>query len=102
WAEAAVRHSVSISAEEALQQNIIEVVAPDLTNLLRQIDGRSVATPAGTVTLHTAGARPVEKPMRLTERILHVITDPDIAYLLFTLAMVGLVAELYHPGLILP
>lgn len=102
WAEAAVRQSVSITAAEALDQRVIDLVAPNLGDLLRQLDGREVATSSGTVTLHTAGADIVEQPMRFGERLLHVITDPNIAYLLFTLAMVGLVAELYHPGLIFP
>ena len=102
WAEAAVRQSVSITAREALDEKVIDVVARDLDDLLRQLDGRRVVTSGGATTLHTAGAVIVEQPMRLGERLLHVITDPNIAYLLFTLAMVGLVAELYHPGMILP
>lgn len=102
WAEAAVRQSASITATEALDQRVIDLVATDLDDLLRQLDGRQLVTSAGAVTLNTTGAKVVEQPMRFGERLLHVITDPNIAYLLFTLAMVGLVAELYHPGLIFP
>jgi membrane-bound serine protease (ClpP class) len=102
WTEAAVRRSVSLTASEALQQNVIDIVARDLGDLLQQLDGRQVAAATETVTLHTEGAEIVDQPMKLGERLLHVITDPNIAYVLFTLAMVGLVAELYHPGLIFP
>ncbi len=102
WAEAAVRQSVSIIAAEALEENVIDIVARDMDDLLSQLDGRQVATTAGRTTLHTAQPEIVHEPMPLGDRLLHVITDPNIAYLLFTLAMVGLVAELYHPGLIFP
>jgi membrane-bound serine protease (ClpP class) len=102
WAESAVRQSASITATEALDQKVIDVVAHDLDDLLVQLDGRQVTSAGHTVTLHTAGAEIVDQPMRFGERLLHVITDPNIAYLLFTLAMIGLVAELYHPGLIFP
>ena len=98
WVEQAVRQSVSITSNEALEENVIDLVARDLDELLRLLDGRTIATPAGEVTLRTAGASIVESPMRLTERILHAITDPNIAYILFTLGVVGLMAELYNPG----
>jgi membrane-bound serine protease (ClpP class) len=102
WVEQAVRRSVSITAAEALEQDVVDLVARDLDELLRRLDGRQLRTSAGEVTLRTAGARLVEEPMRLHERMLHVITDPNVAYLLFTIAMVGIMAELYNPGMIFP
>jgi membrane-bound serine protease (ClpP class) len=102
WAEEAVRQSVSITAAEALDQNVIDVVARDLDELLRWVNGRRVRTAAGEMTVRTHGARVTEHPMRLHERILHVITEPNIAFLLFSIAMVGLMAELYNPGMIFP
>jgi membrane-bound serine protease (ClpP class) len=102
WAEAAVRRSVSITAAEALDEDVIDLVARDRNELLRRLDGRDVRTSAGEVTVRTAGASLVERPMQLHERLLHVITDPNIAYLLFTIAMVGIMAELYSPGMIFP
>ena len=102
WAEEAVRRSVSITATEALERDVIDLIAPDLDKLLRQLDGRQVRTAAGQVTVRTAAARLIEQPMRLHERLLHVITDPNVAYLLFTIAMVGIMAELYNPGMIFP
>jgi membrane-bound serine protease (ClpP class) len=102
WAEQAVRESVSITAHEALEQNVIDLVATDLDDLLRQLDGRQVMTTAGEVTLKTADAQTVQAPMTLPEQILHTIADPNIAYMLFTIGMVGLIAELYNPGTLFP
>lgn len=102
WAEQAVRESVSITAEEALDQRVIDLVVGDLESLLRELDGRQVSTAGGEVTLRTAGAPAVEKPMSLPERILQTIADPNVAYILFTLGVIGLIAELYNPGALFP
>ena len=102
WAEAAVRESVSITAEEALDQNVIDLVARDMNDLLAQLDGRSVTTAAGTVTLETADVSLVERPMSFPERLLQTITDPNIAYVLFTIGVIGIIAELYNPGSLFP
>jgi membrane-bound serine protease (ClpP class) len=102
WAELAVRRSVSITAQEALETKVIDLVADDLDALLPRLDGRRVQTAAGAVGLHTAGARVVERPMNLPERILHAIADPNIAYLLLSIGFIGIIAELYNPGIIFP
>ncbi len=102
WAERAVRESVSITAAEALKLDVINLVAADLAELLRRIDGREVKTAAGVVTLETAAARIVERQMSLPERILQTIADPNIAYILFTIGVIGLIAELYNPGMLFP
>ncbi|MBZ5715663.1 NfeD family protein [Nannocystis pusilla] len=102
WAESAVRESASVTAAEALERGVIDVVAADLDALLGALDGRVVETARGPVALRTVGAEVTATPMHPTERILHVLTDPNIAYLLFILGMVGLVAELYNPGMVVP
>lgn len=102
WAERAVLESVSITAGEALEQNVIDLVARDLRELLLELEGRPVATTRGTVVLRTAGARVVEHPIGFAGRVLQVITDPNIAYILFTLGLIGLIAELYNPGMLFP
>jgi membrane-bound serine protease (ClpP class) len=102
WAELAVRRSVSITAQEALETKVIDMVVDDLDALLPRLDGRRVKTAAGVVGLRTPGARVVERPMNLPERILHAIADPNIAYLLLSIGFIGIIAELYNPGIIFP
>jgi len=102
WAEEAVRRSVSITAEEALKLNVIDLVAADLPQVLARINGREVVTASGKVTLQTAQAPLRERPMSWPERILMALADPNIAYILFTLGSIGLIAELYNPGSIFP
>jgi membrane-bound serine protease (ClpP class) len=102
WAEQAVRESVSITAEEAVQQNVVDLTATSLEDLLAQIDGREVTTPTGQVTLRTADAPVVELTMTVPERILQVITDPNIAFILLTVGAIGIIAELYNPGALFP
>ncbi len=102
WAEKAVRTSVSATEREALKLGIIDLVADNLPQLLERIDGREVRTAAGPVTLRTRGAvvRPVEIGWR--DKFLAVITDPNVAYVLLMLGMLGLFFELANPGVILP
>ena len=102
WAEQAVRESVSITAEEALDQGVIDLIASDLDDLLQKIDGRRLVTAEGEVILRTAEASVVERPMNLVEGILHAITDPNVAYILFTIGVIGIIAELYNPGALFP
>jgi membrane-bound serine protease (ClpP class) len=102
WPEQAVRKSVSISAQRALELKVIDLIAVDQRQLLREVNGRTVSTVNGPVTLHTIGAEPVPVPMGFVERLLHVITDPNIAYLLFLVGLIGIAAEFYHPGAFLP
>jgi len=102
WAEEAVRESVSIIAREAVELQVVDLVADDLTDLLDEIDGREVTTADGPVILRTRGApvRPIG--MNFAERLLHVIVDPNIAYLLLSIGTLALTAEFYHPGAIFP
>ena len=102
WAEQAVRKSVSIREDEAVRIGVIDVVATDVPELLAKIDGREVILPHQTVTLRTRGAAIEEDPRTLLEVFLHLITDPQIAVLLFTLGTYGLIIELSNPSLIFP
>ncbi len=102
WAEKAVRQSVSATEGEALKLKVIDLVASSTAVLLDAIDGRSVKTPKGDVVLRTKGAevRPIEISFR--DRVLNVITDPNVAYILMMLGLLGLFFELSNPGVILP
>lgn len=102
WAERAVRQSVSITEREAVRLRVVDLVAESLPDLLQKIDGRTVRTKRGMVTLatRTAEIRPIEVGLR--DRILNIITDPNVAYVLMMLGMIGLLAELYNPGAIFP
>jgi membrane-bound serine protease (ClpP class) len=102
WAEKAVRASVSATEQEALKLGIIDLIASSVPELLEKADGRQVKTPGGTVTLRTKGA--VVQPIGVgwRDRFLAIITDPNIAYILLMLGMLGLFFELANPGVILP
>ena len=102
WAEKAVRQSVSATEREAVRLHIVDLVADSTADLLDKIDGRVVKTPTGEVVLHTRGAaiRPIGIGFR--DRVLNIITDPNVAYVLMMLGMLGLFFELSTPGVILP
>ncbi len=102
WAEKAVRQSVSITEREALRLRVVDLIAESVPDLLDKIDGRTVKMAHGTVTLATRGAvvRPIEIGFR--DRFLNVITDPNVAYILMMLGMLGLFFELSNPGVVLP
>jgi membrane-bound serine protease (ClpP class) len=102
WVEQAVRESISVTAHEALGANIIDLIAADLKELLVKLDRRTIVVSSGMVTLQTRDIQVVKKPMRLPEKILHTITDPNIAYLLITIGFIGIIAELISPGLYFP
>jgi len=102
WAEDAVRKSVSATATEALRLKIIDVVAENRADLLAKIDGRTVETGAGKITLKTKTAKIVEVEMGLRDKVLSVISNPTIAYILLILGMAGMYFELSTPGAILP
>ena len=102
WAEKAVRESASLTAREAVEAQVVDLIADDLTDLLEKIDGRKVTMATGERILATKGAKPHPVPMSLPQQILHAIVDPNIAYLLFTIGVWALIAEFYHPGAILP
>jgi membrane-bound serine protease (ClpP class) len=102
WAEKAVRQAVSITEREAVKLKVVDLIADSLPDLLDKLDGRVVKLPKATVTLATKGApvRPIEIGLR--DRVLNVITDPNVAYILMMLGMLGLFFELSNPGVVLP
>ena len=102
WAEDAVRKSVSVTEREAVDLKIIDLIADDLPSLLQKLDGRRVVLASGPVSLRTAGAPVEDFPMGWRLEMLKTLSDPNIAYLLMTVGMIGLLAELYNPGAILP
>jgi len=102
WAERAVREAVSLPAEEARKINVIDVVAEDVPALLKALDGRSVKVGSETRTLHTAGlsAETIEPDWRT--RVLSVLTNPSIAYMMVLIGIYALIFEFSNPGFILP
>jgi membrane-bound serine protease (ClpP class) len=102
WAEDAVRKSVSATEKEALKLNVIDHVSERLDDLLVAIDGLAVTTATGKVTLRTKGAEVKRIEMGLGDKILKVISDPTVAYMLMMLGLAGLYFELSTPGAILP
>ncbi|MBC9908998.1 nodulation protein NfeD [Chitinophaga varians] len=102
WAEQSVRKSLSITENEALAKKVIDLVATNQQELLGRIDGRSVKTSAGIRVLHTKDAKITTLRMDATERILSLLTDPNIIYITLLLGFYGILFELYNPGAILP
>jgi len=102
WAERAVREAVSLSASEALKMKVIDLVAENVPDLLRRLDGRKLKVSDAERVLRTAGvvATPVEPDWRT--RFLSVVTDPSIAYVLILLGIYALVFEFSNPGLVFP
>lgn len=102
WAEQAVREAVSLTAAEALHIGVIDLIADDIADLLRQVDGRTVTTATGErkIAATDIALETIEPDWR--NRLLGVISDPNIAYILLLLGIYGLVFELANPGFILP
>jgi membrane-bound serine protease (ClpP class) len=102
WAEQAVRQSSSLPAKEALKKNVIDIVATDMTDLLKQINGRKVEVQGITKVLHTTGltVQPLEPDWR--SELLSVLTDPNVAYILMLIGIYGLIFEFANPGTIVP
>jgi membrane-bound serine protease (ClpP class) len=102
WAENAVRKSVSATEKEALKLKVIDLIADDVPALLKSINGRTVTLTTGPVTLHTDDAALHDYPMSLRLTLIKTLSDPNIAYILMTVGTIGLMAEMYNPGAILP
>ena len=102
WAEQAVRQSVSITEQEALRLHVVDLIADSPRDLLAKVDGRSVTTAAGSRRLATRNATIVEVPMDVTEQLLLLLSDPNVGFILMTIAMYGIIIELNAPGLVFP
>jgi membrane-bound serine protease (ClpP class) len=99
WAEEAVRESVSITAEEALELGVIDYIAEDLDELLVKIDGKTLEKLGKTYAIKSAGITPSEINMNFITRFLHIISNPNIAYILMSLGTLGIIYEFSQPGL---
>jgi membrane-bound serine protease (ClpP class) len=102
WAEKAVVKSVSITDEEAVKLNVVDFISPDLQNLLAKIDGKVVKLNGVTRTLQTKGVHPQPIQMSWRDKLLDIISNPTIAYILLMLGIYGIFFELSSPGAILP
>ncbi|HTN73023.1 MAG TPA: nodulation protein NfeD [Methylomirabilota bacterium] len=102
WAIQAVRKSVSITEQDALKKNVIDIVAKDIDDLLNQADGRKVDLDGRKQALAVKGARVDRYEMSLKQKIINVIADPNISYLLLMAGILGLYMEFSHPGVMFP
>ena len=102
WAEKAVRSSVSATEREAVKLKVVDLIADSVPDLLAKVDGRVVKTSKGMVTLHTREATLKRIEVRFRDRFLAFISDPNVAYILMMVGMLGIFFELSTPGAILP
>jgi membrane-bound serine protease (ClpP class) len=100
WAEQAVRKADNLTAQEALEQNVIDVIAPTLPALLDEVDGMTTK-PDGKV-LHTANAQVEHVEMGLWKSLLDLLIDPNLIALMLSIGVLGIVVELWNPGLVFP
>ena len=102
WAVDSVRKSVSVTADEALKKNVIDIISPDIPSLLSEIDGKEIKASGQSVRLETAGAKTERLEMSLRQKVVNILSTPDIAFLLLSLGSLGIFLEFYNPGLIFP
>ena len=102
WAEESVRKSSSITATEALKKHVIDLIAPDLDSLVKEMDGRKVKLPGGEKILSTKGSVITRIAMNAKQKLVNILSTPDIAFLLLSLGSLGLLLEFYNPGLVFP
>lgn len=102
WAESAVRESESVTAEQARQLGVVDLICQDLDQLLEAIHGRQVETSQGTVVLETKGVELRRIDLGFRYRVLNIISNPNVAYILLILGFYGIFFELSHPGAFLP
>ena len=102
WPDDAVRRSISLTETEALAARVSDLTAPTLLDLLAAVNGRVVKVTGGTVTLHTTAVEIRRVPMTIVDRVLGYIVNPDLAYILLVLGILGVIFELTSPGAIAP
>lgn len=102
WAERAVREAVSLSAEQALKEKVIDLIAEDVADLLAKLEGRRLKTAQGEVRLATRGVSPTALEPDWRSRLLQVIGDPSVAYILMLIGIYGLIYEFANPGFGVP
>ncbi len=102
WAEKAVREAASLSAREALRLHVIDLMAETVDELLAAADGRKVKFRGGERVLHTAGVKVVEVEPDAITRLLAVLSNPNVAFILMLMGIYGIIFEFLHPGTVLP
>ncbi|MBI5033757.1 MAG: nodulation protein NfeD [Chloroflexi bacterium] len=102
WAAKAVESSVAATAQEALDQKVIDLIATDVNDLLNKIDGKTVKTVAGEFKLNTQRAGINNLDMNIAELLLHTIVDPNLALILLQIGLLAIAVELYNPGATIP
>jgi membrane-bound serine protease (ClpP class) len=102
WAERAVREAASLSAQEALKLNVIDLIAADLDELLQKLDGWQIAIDGGELTLATSEHTITRLEPDWRTELLTIITNPNIAYILMLIGIYGIILEFYTPGMMLP
>ena len=102
WAAKSVKESASIPAKDALDKNVVDIVAESMDDLLLKADGRTVETKKGKVTLKLKGKKKVEIDMPFKYKLLSYLSDPNVAYLLMMIGIYGILFEIYSPGSIFP
>lgn len=102
WAEKAVREAASVTAREALELGVIDILAEDIDDLLTQMDGRVVNTAAGEVTLKTKAIKLTRVEPTFVEKLLGFISNPNVAVILMSLATTGIIIEMWNPGAVFP
>ena len=102
WAANAVQSSVAATAQEALDQHVIDFIATDVNDLLNKMDGRTVKTAAGEVTLHTNRVGIINLDMNIAEVFLHFLVNPTLAAILLQLGILAITIEVYNPGATFP
>lgn len=102
WAANAVQNSVAATAQEALNLKVIDLMANDLNDLLNKIDGRTVKTAAGEITLHTQRAGINNLDMNIAETFFHILVNPNLAAILLQVGLLAIAVELYNPGATIP
>lgn len=102
WAANAVQSSVAATAQEALDQHVVDLMATDMNDLLNKIDGKTVKTAAGDMTLHTQRVGVVNIDMGIAEYFLHTLIDPNVALILLQIGLLAIAVELYNPGATIP
>lgn len=102
WAERFVREAATLTAQEALHEGVVDMIAPDLATLLRQAEGRTVHLTTGNAVLHLGAARIMSFSPTWRERLLMVLGDPQLAYVLLLVGLYGIIMEFIHPGTAIP
>src|SRR3990172_8702396 len=100
WAEKSVREAATLTADEALKERVVDVVARDVDDLLAQIDGRTIGVPAGEVRLRTKGGSLSVLEATMRTKLLSVLADPNVAFVLLLIGIYGILFEFWTPGLV--